>query len=157
MSTCIHCGRDTGDTNHQLITIIFANGSDFKEKWENRSEQWKCLATGNDYLGRLSEEATSEAQKDYYYRSNIFVLDLLLLLDPENAQYRKERGKTYLKMGKYKQAIDDFTGALEFSPNDGEIYYLRSEAFKNFGKPDLAKRDLETASRKGYNPSMEKE
>ncbi len=150
MSICIYCGRDTGDTNHRLIDISFTTGSNFKEIWERRSEKWKCLATDKTYFGSVSDKATKEAQIDYSNRSQIFWLDLFINTHPEDARHLKDRGKIRLEMGEFKRAIDDFSDALKFSPNDGEIYYLRGEANKNLGKPDLAERDNAMAARKGF-------
>ncbi|MBW7998104.1 MAG: hypothetical protein FVQ81_16350 [Candidatus Glassbacteria bacterium] len=116
MSTCIHCSKETGDTNHHLVAIGFTTGSDFKEMWERRWEKWKCLSTGQTYNGKLSEEATEEAQRNYANRSSIFMIDNLLGLNPEDAQLLKTRGKIRLEMGEFKPATDDFSEALKFSP-----------------------------------------
>jgi tetratricopeptide (TPR) repeat protein len=61
------------------------------------------------------------------------------------------RGITYQKVGNLQQAIDDYSKAIELSPGDAAVYYLRRGlARKRIGMDDEAKEDLEKAARMGY-------
>jgi tetratricopeptide (TPR) repeat protein len=152
MSTCIHCGKDTGDTNHQLVDIRFTTGLDFIELWEHRVETWICLTTDNTYEGKLSKKASEDARMDYSNRSCICTLDKLISIDPQNARYIKTRGKYLLEMGNYEQAIDDFNDAVGINPDDSEIYFLRGKAHLYLGRTDLAEIDRATAESKRFIP-----
>lgn len=52
-----------------------------------------------------------------------------ILLDPTNAFYLKEYGKTLLFLDKYSEAINKFTEALKYEKDPTMLYYLRGIAY----------------------------
>jgi len=77
-------------------------------------------------------------------RSGLFLLALALLVAacgspvepvapaPESAEAYTERGETLAEEGKYPEAIDHFSAALEMEPQDAEIYFLRGRAHYDY-------------------------
>jgi tetratricopeptide (TPR) repeat protein len=55
-----------------------------------------------------------------------------------------ERGIIYSQAGRYEQAIDDFTKAIELDPDDVEPYYLRSKVYPYVGLWDKSIEDCST-------------
>jgi tetratricopeptide (TPR) repeat protein len=59
------------------------------------------------------------------------------------------RAKCRIFHGQGRQAIPDLDKAIELSPDDGDIYYLRSFVYRITGDADRFLEDLKTAARKG--------
>ena len=59
------------------------------------------------------------------------------------------RARCYSLLGNNKQAIQDIDKAIELSPEDGDIYYLRSFVHEIMGHTQLSLADLKMAARKG--------
>ena len=51
---------------------------------------------------------------------------------PESAEAYMERGESLAEEGKYPEAIDHFSAALEMEPQDAEIYFLRGRAHYDY-------------------------
>lgn len=64
-------------------------------------------------------------------------------LYPADITYR-DRGRAFLRMGRYDQAVVNLDEALRHNPADYESLFNRAEALFNLGKIDLADRDYET-------------
>jgi len=60
-----------------------------------------------------------------------------------------------MKLGKYKEAAEDFTKALEFSPNSQHLLASRIEAYERTENYELALQDIETYSK--INPEVIRE
>jgi tetratricopeptide (TPR) repeat protein len=55
--------------------------------------------------------------------------------DPDNADYYKARGKTYLKTKTYTYAINDLSMSLDLKPDDGDTWlYLGLAKFETGDK-----------------------
>jgi tetratricopeptide (TPR) repeat protein len=77
-------------------------------------------------------------------RSGLLLLALALLVAacgspmdagppaPESAEEYKERGESLAEEGKYPEAIDHFSAALEMGPEDAETYFLRGRAHYDY-------------------------
>jgi tetratricopeptide (TPR) repeat protein len=53
------------------------------------------------------------------------------------------RGECYLEMKQANDALSDFDKAISISPNNPELYQMRSRAYTILGKTELAKSDTE--------------
>ncbi len=77
-------------------------------------------------------------------RSGLFLLALALLVAacgspmepavpaPESAEEYRERGESLAEEGKYPEAIDHLSAALEMEPQDAELYFLRGRAHYDY-------------------------
>jgi tetratricopeptide (TPR) repeat protein len=52
------------------------------------------------------------------------------------------RGLTYKKLLKWKEASDDFSMALGLNPNDAEAFYQRAGCYEKLGLSDKASADI---------------
>ena len=64
------------------------------------------------------------------------------------------RGKAFLNLGKHKEAIDDFSIALQYTPKVAAYYFDRGQAYLKLGKKSEAKKDFKIAIE--LDPSYEK-
>lgn len=78
-----------------------------------------------------------------------------LRLDNTKAEYYKDRGKTYLKTGTYKYAINDLSMALDLSPHDGETYLYKGIARSESGDREGACSDWEKARNFGETKAVD--
>ncbi|MBN1414597.1 MAG: hypothetical protein JW973_05820 [Bacteroidales bacterium] len=69
--------------------------------------------------------------------------------DPDNPEYYKARGKTYLKTKTYTYAINDLSMSLDLKPDDGETYLYLGLAKYETGDSEGACSDLQKAQRYG--------
>jgi tetratricopeptide (TPR) repeat protein len=69
--------------------------------------------------------------------------------DPNNPDYYKARGKTYLKTRTFTYAINDLSMALDLKPDDGETYLYLGLAKYETGDKEGACSDLQKAQRFG--------
>jgi tetratricopeptide (TPR) repeat protein len=52
-----------------------------------------------------------------------------------------ERAETYVAMGKFSEAIADYTEEIGHDPGNTSIYRLRAKVYRKIGRPDLALKD----------------
>jgi tetratricopeptide (TPR) repeat protein len=93
---------------------------------------------------------------NYYYLSGDYMnalkyFNINLKEDPVNGQYFKARGKTYLKTGTYKYAINDLSMALDLNPDDAETWMYLGIAKMESGDRENACSDFEKARQLGNN------
>jgi len=70
---------------------------------------------------------------------------------PKMAEPFRRRGDIYLKAGQPEKAVADYTKAIaDMDIDAGPSYYARAEAYEKLGKPDLAKKDRESAKKFGF-------
>jgi tetratricopeptide (TPR) repeat protein len=55
------------------------------------------------------------------------------------------RGQAFLKLGRFDEAVEDFTKSLQIRPNSVKAHLGRSQAYEGKGLADLAKRDFDKA------------
>jgi tetratricopeptide (TPR) repeat protein len=71
-------------------------------------------------------------------------------MSPSHKAYA-DRGLTFHHLNQDSLAINDYSKALEFYPNDGEIHYWRGISYKIIGKKDNACVDFKTSGELGYS------
>jgi tetratricopeptide (TPR) repeat protein len=72
-------------------------------------------------------------------------LDRAIAHDARNAHAWARRGETHRWLGRYDQAIADFTAALELDPTYAWALSLRGRAHRQAGHYEKARVDLERA------------
>jgi len=75
-------------------------------------------------------------------------------IQPELAKAYSDRGRNELIFDNYKGAIEDFTKAIEFNPEDTDLYVGRGLAYLKNGDNGAAKSDFDKAI--SLDPSMKK-
>jgi len=85
------------------------------------------------------------------YGKAIFYYDQAINLIPDYGDFiYNNRGLTYLKMGNYQRAIEDFNHALKLNPSDGLIYNNRGVAYHGINDFQRAYADLIRAQNLGH-------
>ena len=52
------------------------------------------------------------------------------MLDPSNAEYLKQFGRSLFLLGRHKAAIDVYDECLKLNEKDWEVYYFKGLSFK---------------------------
>jgi tetratricopeptide (TPR) repeat protein len=76
--------------------------------------------------------------------------DKAIKYDPNDGEFRVNRGATYARLGDIEKAIEDFDEGLKLKPDHAVGYLNRSIMYNNLGKIDLALQDIESYLK--YNP-----
>ena len=71
-------------------------------------------------------------------------------LDPTNFEPFQGRAEIYYRSGQYQKSLADITRAIQLHPDVGDLYVNRAQTYEKLRKPDLARKDLETARKNGY-------
>jgi len=75
--------------------------------------------------------------------------------NPQEDEGWNKRGNLYFSAGKYKEAVNDFTHALETNFGSEEtIYRARARAYEKLGQHDLAQKDLKKADEFRKKPTV---
>ncbi len=87
------------------------------------------------------------AEKIGKYKESIGDYTLLLGINPKDDEMIAGRAGAYFKAGMLDKALADYSRAIELSPES--LYYEgRSRVYRKLGKPDLANKDLQQASKR---------
>ena len=92
----------------------------------------------------LFTSAMSSLMKDKLGIS-LDLLDEIIKTDPDDKLALLARGSVYLKMGNTKNAIGDFSRALQIDANHPKAYHLRGLAHEMEGDDDKALKDFDKA------------
>ena len=120
-----------------------------------------AIKDAETYLGYFgnSQEAISLCGDLYYLNENYIealkFYNRNLALDKTKHEYYKARGRTYLKTGTYRYAINDLSMALDLFPNDGETYLLKGIARFESGDAEGACSDWNKARKLGEMKAVE--
>ncbi|WP_269617210.1 tetratricopeptide repeat protein [Prochlorococcus marinus] len=89
------------------------------------------------------------------YKGAIVALKKAMKFNPNKAIIYIHSGQSKHFLGDYQGSISDYSKAIKLKPEDGYSYYLR--AFAYFSQKDSANgcRNLEEASKYGFNTSKE--
>ncbi len=97
-----------------------------------------------DRKKELFTDAMSNLMKNKLSIS-IDLLNELIKADPDDKLAYLARGSVYLKMGDTKNAVDDFTRAIEIDSKHPKSYHLRGLAHEMAGNGDEALQDFNQA------------
>lgn len=73
--------------------------------------------------------------------------DALLRAMPDNAEAYYERGKLYVKLGRYREAVKDLGAAIRLEPGQAKYYHARGFALARQSLLDNALKDFDEAVR----------
>jgi lipoprotein NlpI len=76
-------------------------------------------------------------------------------MEPANAEARFDRAVTYMQMGKYKLAVDDYDSFIGLKPDYADAYTYRGISYYYQGKYSLCYRDALRASKLGNDELLE--
>ena len=87
-------------------------------------------------------------------KKHLVLLSVLLFVTviASGQNYKKyyRAGTEFMKMGKYQDAVAQFTKAIEVEPSDADLYIARGKAYERTGDIKAAYSDFEKAS--GFSP-----
>lgn len=66
------------------------------------------------------------------------LVNLAIEKNPKEVNFRDTRGHIYLKMGKFKEALEDMEAALPYTPNSAELHKSLAEVYARLELPDMA-------------------
>ena len=101
-----------------------------------------CGPTGRSVSGAgVAElEQRSEATE-----TNIASLNQVVLANPNTPEPYNTRGAAYARIGRFQEAITDFTTAIKIDPNNVAAYTNRALAYRQINRNDAAMSDFNTA------------
>jgi Tfp pilus assembly protein PilF len=76
---------------------------------------------------------------------NLASLTEVIARNPSDAPAYNTRGVVYAKLGRYSDAIDDFSRAIELDPHFAGAYTNRALAYRQERRDDLAMQDFNRA------------
>ena len=143
----------------QILTEVVRNSPDELEAYPNLAEAYRNtgepkLAT--DTLRKLARSkpdypmlhlviARSISQQDPVDSAGVLEeLDLAEKAAPDDYEVYYLRGKVYLGMKKFTEAIASLLRAIELRPTDSSAHYQLGLAYTKSGQPALAGRQFET-------------
>ncbi|MBW7996833.1 MAG: tetratricopeptide repeat protein [Candidatus Glassbacteria bacterium] len=154
MSTCPHCGNNIGNGAHFLEDI----------KWDIvdgkpviKNEIWKCNKSDERFFGKLDDDASQEAKRDYDTRKYLYWALILESVPgmPLDSNFYMKTAECYAQLGKYKLSLSWLDKALEIDPNNLECTYQKGLIFVRLGKPDKAHLEFLRAANKGHKKSQD--
>lgn len=74
----------------------------------------------------------------------------------DSAPLYMDRGRVLMKLGENKEAVQDFTRAIELVPTWGRAYHFRAKAYDELLDFANGRKDHETALRMGYEESSDR-
>lgn len=91
---------------------------------------------------------------DWAYEAAVKCWTEAIELNPNNFMAYEARGYYFHlgHVGRFAEAIDDYTQAIKLRPSVAENYFYRGETYLNIGERELAKKDFERAL--GLDPQM---
>lgn len=89
--------------------------------------------TAAQLLARAKTQADPNAQ--------IKLLTRAVAKSPRMADAYHYRADAYLNLGRYKQALEDYSRTVSLRPRDPFRYYARALAYQKMGRPSLAQAD----------------
>ncbi|WP_295617298.1 serine protease [Chamaesiphon sp. GL140_3_metabinner_50] len=79
------------------------------------------------------------------YTEAIANLNIVLKLDPKNADAYRDRGVAKVRLDRYSEAVTDLSAAIALDPNEGVTYFGRATAYSFLGKYSAALLDIDRA------------
>jgi tetratricopeptide (TPR) repeat protein len=110
-----------------------------------RRNPYYTLAYKNRAIAYLRVGAAMTGRSRPYFQQALYDYNIVLQLEPKDADAYRERGLVHARMGDPDKAIADYTQALKIKPEFAEAYRGRSKAYRDKGDIDRAVADLEQA------------
>ncbi len=86
---------------------------------------------------RIKQNKVEEAVQD---------CNVLLKIEPDSAEVYRDRADLLMKLGRYQQAVSDYTSSIKYDDTKiAKNYLLRAAAYDKLGKVELAAKDRSTA------------
>ncbi|MEG2338959.1 MAG: tetratricopeptide repeat protein, partial [Clostridium sp.] len=121
----------------------------FENKFEDAIEYINISMDGDENESSLLLRARCYLES-YNYKDAIS--DFSKLIDRSSIpDYYFYRGMAKASLKDYKGSVDDYTLAIEFDPNDGQMYISRGAAYKSMGKYKEAIQDYQRAGNVNYS------
>lgn len=79
---------------------------------------------------------------DLYSWANVYCLTAAIQRDPTNAALFYSRARQYYSIGRYPEAIADFSRSINLNPSTLYVYLNRAQAYFVTGQTDLAASDI---------------
>jgi len=76
-------------------------------------------------------------------------------MEPANAEALFDRAITYMQMGEYQLAVDDYDSFISLKPDYADAYTYRGISYYYQGKHSLCYRDALRASKLGNDELLE--
>ncbi|VVH59001.1 TPR domain protein, putative component of TonB system [uncultured Gammaproteobacteria bacterium] len=95
-------------------------------------------------LDELRAEFNEIDDSDNHTRK-IEICTQIIKLDPKNYMYFKNRGDTYIDLGEYQKAVNDYDQVITLNPEDSTIFKNRGFAYINLGEYQKAIKDFNQA------------
>ena len=95
-------------------------------------------------LDELRAELNEINDSDNHTRK-IEICTQIIKLDPKNYMYFKNRGDTYIDLGEYQKAVNDYDQVITLNPEDSTIFKNRGFAYINLGEYQKAIKDCNQA------------
>lgn len=103
----------------------------------------KVLQANPYHVDTYTAYATTLAVKGDFQHA-LQVLNTAERLQPAKPEILFSRAGVYFMLGRYKEALRDYTAVLSVRPA-ADVYYARANVYLKMGEKDLATRDFNTA------------
>lgn len=127
--------------NYEYNKTIQTTRDYLKSIEDNQDSQ---LDDMSDFLTLLNKAQRAEQNKDYYAAMDYY--DKMIEIAPKNSAIYALRGMLYLEnLDFIELAIEDYTNAIKYNPNESKYYTMRGIARMRYGDKDGAFTDLTKA------------
>lgn len=104
-----------------------------------------CLLCVSAAFGETAAQLLARAKTQADPNAQIKLLTRAVAKSPRMADAYHYRADAYLNLGRYKQALEDYSRTVSLRPRDPFRYYARALAYQKMGRPSLAQADLTKA------------
>jgi len=116
----------------------------FMGNYELAQRDFEYVLTKNPYHADTYTAYGSVLAARGDYPNALKVLNMAIQLAPNKPENFFSRAGVYFMLGRYQDAVADYTTVLGFHPA-ADVYNARGAAYLHWGKPELAERDFQTA------------
>ena len=119
------------------IYAIYNNNEKFYREFAELLKEIPDSVEANLHVAQGYEEILLDYDKALKYIN----IAINLKRDKPDGYYYYVRGSIYYDMGKYENAIKDYTKSIELNPDNESAYYFRSCCYEKIGKAKEAEAD----------------
>ena len=141
----------------ELIKRLKAEAENKKSPESREKLQQEFSAADKIFMSNIKLEEGDRLNlviADWAYEKAVECWTEAIELNPNNFLAYESRGYYFHlgSVGRFSEAIDDYTHAINLRPSIADNYFYRGETYMNLGEIELAKSDFERAL--GLNPQM---